>query len=431
MAKTFVLDTCVLLHNPESLFEFEDNDIVVPLVVLEELDEKNKDKSNGELAYSARIALRYIKDLRATGSLSKGVSLGEGRGIFKIDARDCPIAGLSAKKNDNIIMGCALDMSKQLISEVVLVTRDTALLLKADALGVTAEEYIGEAKNVSTQIGIVQDLIIGQETLDVIYTTKGIGCGTAIQVDTGQCVLMRVEGTKSSILARRVGDDLKIIDGKLQLSGIKHKNYEQSCLMDALYDPKIKMVVCAGQAGSGKTLLSMAAGMQLHKEGKFDKVLITKSIEPVGADIGYVKGSKKEKMAEWTKPFYDNLELLVKTKPKNAQEESDLDEMLDNILEVDAITYIRGRSLMHRFVIVDEVQNLRPKIIKTIVSRIHDSAKLILLGDLQQIDSPYLDMRNNGLTHAMNRLAGEDDVAILNLTKTERGRLASLAVEKL
>lgn len=432
MQKTLILDTNVILHDPEAIFSFQENDIILPIVVLEELDKYKSEQS--ERGANAREFARIMERLREKGSFSSGIPLGKERGTLRVIAENAEFrfAGLS-KSNDNQILGLTRKLANEFPSHlIILVTKDINLRLKADAFGIPAQDYIGEKAD-ATKVGIIKDVSVSDEEIDALYrggeinAPEGAVDGESVIVcnKTYDHLRMRCE---SRGLARIQDGKLKRVNGGKAPSGVKPKNAEQHLLVDALLDENVKMVVCAGVAGCGKTLLSMACGVELVEGGWYDKILITKSIQPVGNDIGYTKGTKDEKMYEWVKPFYDNLDFIIRGKGRKGPL---LDEWIDDTIEVEAITYMRGRSIMHKVVIVDEVQNLPPKIVKTIVSRVADSSKLILLGDLEQIDNPYVDIRNNGLAHAMNRLSGLSDVAILNMRKSERGRLANLAVERL
>lgn len=426
MTKQFVLDTSVILYNPNSIFSFEEHNVFVPTIVLSELDKFKSEQS--ERGANAREFFRIVEKLIEDSNLTAGIPLGEGLGKLSVIGRDVTLyepVGFD-KTNDIKILGYVnylRDICKRDDGITTLVTKDAALRVIANSCGISAEDYKGKVKEAS-KTGKVVKIEASDGEVDALYS------GVALReygIPSGQSAI--IGSGKKTALVRFHGGAPKIVTGKVVPSGVKPKNAEQKILVDMLLDESLDMVVCAGVAGSGKTLLSMACGVHLVEKGKYDKIFITKSIQAVGNDIGYTKGSKEEKMAEWVKPFYDNLDFILRGTGKKRGPL--LDDWIEDTIEVDAITYMRGRSLMHRFVIVDEVQNLHPSIIKTIVSRCADSAKLILLGDLSQIDNPYLDSKNNGLAHVMNNMAGLDNVGILNLEKSERGRLANLAIKLL
>jgi len=425
MKTTYVLDTNVLLFDPRSLFAFDEHDVVLPITVLEELDKFKSEPS--EIGANARECSRLIEALRTNGRLSEGVSLGEEMGVLRVFAENVEFSFVGLKNgNDNLIVGVAHRL-QETGTPVILVTKDTNLRLKADVFGVVAQDYKGKGE-VDTEVGKVQEVEVSATDIDALYDVHLVDAPHMI-VD-GTCAVLRGP-TGQGALVRRKGQHIHLVNDKVRPGGVKPRNSEQRLFVDALLDLSVDMVICAGVAGCGKTLLSMACGVHLIDAGKYDKILITKAIQPVGSDIGYVKGTKAEKMAEWVKPFFDNLDFIVKAKGSRRAPDDEIQDWTEGVLEVEAITYIRGRSLMNKFIIVDEVQNLSPKIVKTLVSRVADSSKLVLLGDLGQIDSPYLGRRSNGLAYAMNHLGNLSNVAILNMVKSERGRLATLAVNKL
>lgn len=435
--KNFIIDTNVLLHDPDCIFKFEEHNVIIPMVVLEELDHFKSEKS--EIGANARHVAHTLDRLREKSYLGDGVDI-NGAGRLMVWAKPVPpIQSLDMDKNDNTILDIAAYHSEQ-YGETFLVTKDVNLRVKADALGIPAEDYRADATDVSG-VGDIEEVFVDESLIDEVYKSKSVKHELAVD---GRCYVLKAYmayGSPKSALVRSIDGELRVISPKCVVSGIKPRNHEQRFLAEMLLDDSLDMVVCAGVAGSGKTLLSIAAAIAGVECGKFDKVIITKSIQPVGADIGFVKGSKKEKMAEWVKPFYDNLEFVYHTMKKKGKSipafgggsnaPIGAEDPFEDIIEIEAITYLRGRSLMNRYVIIDEVQNLTPKIMKTIVSRVADSAKLIVLGDLQQIDNPYLDAKNNGLAYIMARAKGERNIGVLNLRKSERGRLASFAIDKL
>lgn len=421
MTKTFVLDTSVLLYDPEAIDAFEDNDVVVPITVLEELDAF---KSNqGEIGSAARRVYRRIDELRGLGSLADGVPLGNGRGSFSV-AADNVTFNFKHLANDqhSYILGVSRLFSEHKHGPVIIVSKDVSLRVKADAIGVTAQDYTNGRVD-SSGVGAIQTVTLDSDTINAFYATPGFSIKADDLVEN-DCAI----GTgfdSGSVLLRVRDGQIQRVKPRAQVSGITSRNAEQCFLFDLLLDDRLDMVIVNGVAGSGKTLLSLAAALQWCGHERSDRrILITKAIESVGQDIGYLPGTKDEKMREWTKPFFDNLEILLdKTYVALYLERG--------IIELDALTYIRGRSIMNRFVIIDETQNLAPKHLKTIVSRISDSSKLILLGDLQQIDNPYLDASNCGLAYVMRQMRGAPNVGMLSMRKSERGRLAELAVERL
>lgn len=440
--KTYVLDTNVLLHDPEAIFAFEDNNVVIPITVLEELD--NFKGKPGELGRNSRHVARLIDHYRDVGDLhGDGVKIGRGKGTLSIFAQNSEFrhAGLT-KSNDNYIIGAARLIAEGAVHEVLdpdavdlktvgvtLVTKDVNMRIKADSLGIRAEDYHNDQIE-SVDVGQIVERQVSADEITMIHRrgelhmAGGSGCE-----EENQCVILS-GNANSTALARCKNDSYKLVNPKKQIfDKITPRNAEQRFLTDMLYDPDIDLIVVNGVAGSGKTLLSLGAGLDMVRWNnyKFDRVTITKVVRDFGEGIGFLPGTKEEKMEEWVAPFRDNLEFLM-LNGKSA----DIQSITDNdMIEVDALNYIRGRSLMNRFVIIDECQNLMPSQMKTIVSRLHKSSKLILLGDVQQIDNPYLSMTNNGLVHTMSRMQGLPNVACLRMVKTERSELAEAAIRRL
>lgn len=461
--KCFVLDTSVLLYDPQSIFAFEDNAVLIPLIVLEELDSKKTER--GEVGGNARCVNRILDELRHKGSLSCGAKINEeldedGKGTGEFLGRLYVMAENVhmdfkhlSKTNDNQIIGvakmladgsvCPADLLGKIDREkITLVTKDIAMRVKANSLGVDAQDYITD-RVASENIGKVAIHSVDATVINALNDKRKLApddfdeaLGAAPEAHENQCAIFRSEATGQSSLSRFSQGAWRLVNDKNdKLYSVSPRNAEQRFLADALMDEKIDLVVCNGVAGSGKTLLSMAAGFEhalnkkKHRGHHIDRLLITKAVQEVGNAIGFTPGTAEEKMAEWTKPFFDNMEFLLR---KGNKSDMTLQEMQEKgLVEIDALAYIRGRSLMNRFIVIDECQNLPPNIIRTIVSRVADSSKLVLLGDFTQIDSPYLTKANNGLVYAMDRLQDEKSVAILNMCKSERSNLSKIAIEKL
>lgn len=437
MKKTFVLDTNVLLHDPKSLFAFEEHDIIIPIVVLEELDKFKSEPGN--LGKSSRAVARSIDQLREDGlcRLGSSCTLGEGLGNIHIYTPKSEKLWIGSKEsNDNYIIATCIEL-KDIVSSVILVTNDVNMRCKADALGVIAQEYLSDKVDID-QVAKVATIYTDAETIDQFYSYKKLDFanlqrGAEIpELRENAYVTLKSWDNSKSALCRYQHGHLRQLKNTEDVFSIKPRNSEQRFLIDALMDENIDLILCAGTAGSGKTLLSLGAGLQHAWMGKkfkghsIDHVMITKVIQEVGKDIGFLPGTKEEKMEEWVKPFSDNLELLMR------KDSATISQIKDkHILEIEALTYMRGRSLMNRFVIIDETQNMTPGEVKTMITRIGNSSKLVLLGDLDQIDNPYLQRDNNGLAHAMERMAGLENVAVLAMTKSERSVLAAQAAERL
>ncbi len=415
--KIFVLDTNVLIHDPKSLFSFNDNDVVIPFVVLEELDKLKK--GHGEIAASARAALRTIDYLRETGSLHSGIEMETG-GMLSISAEqgESVSAFMDNSTQDNRIIKTALgvvekrrtDGSGSLVP-VILVSKDTAVRIKAEACGLHAEDYSNDKTTLFQKYGKV---------LEQSDYTNGICSIRYLRVEED---IYRIQGPDSHT---------KIKNGK-SLEGVAPKNIEQRCAIDALTNPDIEVVALTGSAGTGKTLLALAAGIHqtTKKSPLYEQVVVARPVVPMGHDIGYLPGDVQEKLAPWMQPIFDSLEVIVRT-PKGhikdgapAPQYRSFQYLIDaGILQIEALTYIRGRSMPQRYFIVDEAQNLRPIDVKTIVTRCGEGTKIIFTGDLKQIDTPYLDAKSNGLAYLIDRFINEENFCYLNLSHSVRSRLA-------
>jgi PhoH-like ATPase len=415
--KIFVLDTNVLIHYPKSLFSFDDNDVVIPFVVLEELDKLKK--GHGEIAASARAALRTIDHLRETGSLHSGIEMETG-GLLSISAELAETVSvfMDNTTEDNRIIKTALGVVEKRRTDgsgnpvpVTLVSKDTAVRIKAEACGLHAEDYKNDKTTLFQKYGKV---------LEQSDYTNGI---CSIRYLRAGEDIYRIQGPDSHT---------KIKNGK-SLEGVSPKNIEQRCAIDALTNPDIEVVALTGSAGTGKTLLALAAGIHqtTKKSPLYEQVVVARPVVPMGNDIGYLPGDVQEKLAPWMQPIFDSLEVIVRT-PKGHMKDGasssqyrSFQYLIDaGILQIEALTYIRGRSMPQRYFIVDEAQNLRPIDVKTIITRCGEGTKIIFTGDLKQIDTPYLDAKSNGLSYLIDRFINEENFCYLNLSHSVRSRLA-------
>ncbi len=420
MKKTFVLDTNVLIHDPASLFKFDDNDIVIPFTVIEELDRHKKGR--GEIAASARQALRTIDELRDGGSLSSGVAIPSG-GMISVSllSGNGRVEPSDNGGGDNQIIRTALSITKKQSinptvdpTPVVLVSKDTAVRIKAESLGINVEDYMGDKSSVFRKYGRV--LANGDNT-NGITSVRYLHTGSSIYKLTGM-------------------DNLRPVKRAKERMGISPQNTEQECALDALIDPEIEIVALTGNAGSGKTLLALAAGLHqtsqiVKKTSFYEQVIVSRPVVPMGKDIGYLPGDIEEKLTPWMQPIFDNLEVILNTPKGITKDNANMSRMKSyqylmdaGLLQVEPLTYIRGRSLPKRYFVIDEAQNLRPLDIKTIVTRCGEGTKIIFTGDLDQIDTPYLDKMSNGLSYLISRFINEENFCFLNLTSSVRSRLA-------
>lgn len=427
--KNFILDTNVFIYDPDAIEKFEENNVYVPIVVLEELDSLKV--RPGEVGYMARRSIRSIEKARAGGNLQDGAQL-PGGGKLKIITENIDFNfRYMLKSADNYIIGTARRLEDIQGQKFIIVSRDVGLRLKAEAFGIEVQDYRSDKIDGIDAVGKITKVLTSDENIDRVYRGELIDVlpydgFDGNPIENGCYILVAMDGAKSALTRYRCGRYVPIGKGH-KVCGIKPRNAEQRFLMDALLDRDIKLVVCSGVAGAGKTLLSLAAGVEQCDKCNYNRLMITKTIEPVGRDIGYLPGSKGEKMAEWIKPYRDNLEILLDSYGGML----DVDRTFAELIEVEALTFMRGRSLMDRYIIYDECQNISAGNIKTVVSRVHDSSKLVLLGDISQIDHQFLTRENNGLAHAMKNLSGLPGVVVMNLQKGERGALATLAVNRL
>jgi PhoH-like ATPase len=442
LKKNFVLDTNVLLHDPRSLFSFEDNDVVVPIYVIEEIDNFKRDLSS--LGRNARQVARYLDDFRAQGKLAEGVSIGEGKGKVRVLFTDHELPRPLADGHssvDNRILAVALDLrDRERGKPVVFVTKDTNLRIRADALGLHAEDYDVEEVALDDLWTGVADLDVDPQVVNDFYT----GGFASLPSEDGEppppnefVVLRDRTNPQHSAVgkysAARQGFVPLIKIPKEGVWGIRPRNKEQSFALDLLLNDEVRLVTIVGKAGTGKTLLAIAAGLQRTTEdGAYQKLLVSRPIFPLGRDIGYLPGSVEEKLNPWMQPIFDNVEYLMNLSRSEKKQGRGYHELMDlGILEIEPLTYIRGRSIPNQYIIVDEAQNLTPHEVKTIITRCGDGTKIVLTGDPYQIDNPYVDATNNGLIHVANRFKSERLAGHITMSKGERSPLAELAANLL
>lgn len=438
MAKIFVLDTNVLVHNPQALFLFADNAVVIPLVVVEELD--NLKKCQDERGRAARQCSRILDELRQRGSLIEGVKLDKGGTLRVETALGGPLPeGLDLGKADNSILRVALGLKKK-GQDVHFVSKDINARIKADALGVLAEDFENAKVNMDELYSGWTEKLVSKDVIDAFYRDKRmVGAAKLLeeQLYPNEFVLFRCQDNPNQSALGRVnveGEILPLAYGERDAWGVRALNVEQKFAMDLLLSDEVELVTLVGTAGTGKTLLAMAAGLQRVVEDKrYKKILISRPVIPLGKDIGYLPGTKDEKLRHWMQPIFDNLEFLTHNSDDGDEDDSSqIDYLMEtNKLELEAVTYIRGRSLPRQFMVVDEAQNLTPHEVKTIVSRAGEGTKVVLTGDPYQIDNPYLDAESNGLTYLVEKFKGQSRFGHVTLTRSERSNLAALAAKLL
>ena len=434
MKKNYILDTNVLLHDPNSLLKFEDNNVLLPIEVIEEID-RFKRESN-ELGQNARSVSRQLDGLRGEGRLSEGVSLPNGghlRIIFhKGAAAQNGHAVFNTSSVDDRILSQAFRIQKaQPKSQTILVSKDINLRIKADALGLLAEDYENDRI-------LITDLYTGMIELTVpaakLVSFRASG---ELQLTAGQkyfpneyCILLEEGNPKRTALAKVDPTGTKlvpILDCREGVWGIKPRNREQHFALDALLDDRVKLVTLMGKAGTGKTLLALAAGLKrtiLDRE--FRRLVVARPTVSMGKELGFLPGSLDEKLAPWMQPIHDALEMLGDLNMGHEHRRSG-DLLRSGSIVVEALSYIRGRSIANQFMIIDEAQNLTPLETKTIITRVGHGTKIILTGDPYQIDNPYVDSSSNGFNYVVSRFRTEPIAAHIELQKGERSELAELA----
>lgn len=438
MKKTYVLDTNVLLADPLAIYAFEENEVVIPSVVLEELDAKKK--LMDELGRNARYTARELDKLRETSKLHEGVQLRNG-GTLKVVTHDplSPIFNLFLdNKNDNAIIAVAFELKEtSLDTQVILVSKDVLVRVKADTVSVDSEDYQND-KVVSTEEELYKGystLFVSDELINEFFKKKFIQDDIFENYPENHYFVLKsdIYESKSAIGKKRMGKVVHLYNynGDKHVFGtIQHKNVEQLMALDLLLDDNIPIVSLNGKAGTGKTLLALAVGLQKTlDEQKYKKVLVGRPVVPMGKDIGYLPGEKEEKLRPWMQPIYDNLEFLF-----DCKDEAQLNKTLqgyEDTIQVEALTYIRGRSIQRQFIIIDEAQNLSRHEIKTIATRLGEDSKLVLVGDPYQIDHPYLDTYSNGLTHFIETMKNQKEIGHITFTKGERSSISQLCADLL
>jgi len=453
--KHFVLDTNVLLHNAQSIFKFAEHEVVIPLAVIEELDTFKK--NNDETGRNARTVTRALDRLRSQGALFEGVVWNEQGGSIRVARSSAKRDfALDIDKADNRILAVAAELHAS-GKRTIFISKDINARVKSDALGIPAEDF--EHDHITADFlhaGYIVAKVPG-EIIDELYDERQLRMErladfkartpdgaheVAIEAIANQFVLLIDEfddhHTGLARILADTGSAIPVTGPRKPVYGIMGRNVQQTMALELLLDDDVKIITLTGPAGTGKTLLALAAGLhKTLKEERFDKLLTARPIMPLGRDIGYLPGDKDEKLSMWMQPIFDNISYLLSTRGSHVDERPEsrtAEQRLDQLMAtgrvvMEPLTYIRGRSIPHQFMIVDEAQNLSPHEIKTIVSRVGDGTKIVLCGDIFQIDNPYLDAQSNGLAHCIERFKGQRIAGHVSLSKTERSNLASLAAE--
>jgi len=434
--KTYVLDTSVYLTNAECIYAFENNDIHVPLKVFEEID-KHK-KRQDAVGFQARKIIRIWDELRASGSLDKGVRIRKGLGIIKsisgagVTPEDLP-PDLDIKIPDHLIIATALKAQRENTRKVILVSRDINMRVIADAVGLTSEDFqnnqiVTHSENIFEGYTTI---LVDDQTIDRFYEKQSVYLENKGLFPNQYVMMVSSSNEKKTALGRYISEamPLRQLLKSNKIWGIKPRNKEQQFLMDALMDPAVQIVTVIGKAGSGKTICAIAAGLEQtidETTQEYTRVIVSRPVQPLGKDIGFLPGSLEEKMTPWLMPIQDNLQFLM------GNDKITLDiYMQKGTIEIEALTYIRGRSISNAFIIIDEAQNLTTHELKTIITRVGEGTKIVLTGDVEQIDNVYIDATSNGLTHAVEKFKRFELASHITLTKGERSKVATFAAENL
>ena len=431
LAKIFVLDTNVILHDATCIHHFEDNEVVIPISVLEELDQFKR--GNEQIHFNARDFLRSLDDL-STGSDDSELKDGDGKIRVVVNHNWHPDVEASFQDDcpDHRIINCAYKLHiDNPDREIILVTKDTNMRLKSRSLGLSAEDYsrdsIEDVSQVYTGSRLIED--VDSKEIDVLYASYGVDGGEincVIDPMANENFILR-NGQKSILATFDPFDNKVVRVDKPTAYGIKPRNAEQSFALHMLMDNRIQLVSLSGKAGTGKTLLALAAALELRSE--YRQIFLARPIVPLSnRDLGFLPGDIQSKLDPYMQPLFDNLSVIRHQFKSNDKRSIKINELLEqNKLLITPLAYIRGRSLQKAFFIVDEAQNLTPHEVKTVITRAGEGTKVIFTGDIHQIDHPYLDKRSNGLTYLISRMKGQDVFAHITLEKGERSELAELA----
>jgi PhoH-like ATPase len=447
MKKNYVLDTNVLIYDPQAINKFEDNDVIIPIFVIEEVDQFKREGT--ERGRNARTVCRLLDELRARGGkLAEGVPL-DGGGSLRVavpQRRPELNSALDKTAQDQAILQTAIDVMEHDTSRpTIFVTMDTNLRIRADALGVATENYENQRVNMEQLDHGVVEVDLDPQEVDRFFHDGQLTVPAEYKLAANACVLLRDRKSPShTALGRYHADKQLVLPLRVPAAGVmglRPKNKEQTFAFELLLDNSIRLVTVLGKAGTGKTLLALAAGLKRTVDDEvYTRLLVSRPVIPLGRDVGYLPGDIEEKLNPWMQPIFDNLELLYQSGSKESTKKGDAKrdgsrsfvELLDRgQLQIEPLTYIRGRSLPHQFLIVDEAQNLTPHEVKTIITRCGEGTKIVLTGDPFQIDNPYVDSTTNGLSVAAHRFKGQPLAGHVVLSKGERSELAEIAANLL
>jgi PhoH-like ATPase len=435
--KNYILDTNVLLHDPNSFLSFQENCVLIPIEVLEEIDRFKREPS--ELGQNARAVSRTLDGLRARGRLSEGVPLENGgrlRIIFQTRGENGSLLALGVNKTvDSRIVALGLTVRKEEPQHpTIIVSKDINLRIKADAFGLQAEDYETDRILLTELYTGMFELKVGPEKMTAFRANGEIELPAGRYNPNEYCTLTDGASSKRTALARVDASGTRlvpIIEAREGVWGIKPRNREQHFAFDALLNDDIKLVTLMGKAGTGKTLMAMAAGLKRTvMDREFRRLIIARPTIPMGRELGFLPGTLEEKLTPWMQPIHDALELLGDLNMGHDNRRSN-DLIRSGVIVVEALSYIRGRSIANQLMIIDEAQNLTPLEVKTIITRVGEGTKIILTGDPYQIDNPYVDSQSNGFNYVVSKFRAASIAAHVELQRGERSALAELAANLL
>ena len=437
MAKKFyVIDTSVFLSDADCLYKFENNDIIIPIKVLEEVDKHKKRQDS--VGFNARMIIKHLDNLREKGSLCSGVRIDKGKGILQVVSATSELPrDLDPTIPDNEILASAIKIKEDNPKKkVIVVSRDINMRVIADSIGLLAQNYITEqvVDDRNKLYSGYAEIVVDDQMIDQFYDDEPIYLDEGLKVKLYKhqfIMLQSSDNPKKTALCSFKGYNLpleKIIGEKRDLSwGIAPRNKEQAFSYDLLFDENIPLVTLIGKAGSGKTLVALAAAIEQTlgmRDNVYKRVLVSRPVQPLGKDIGFLPGTMEEKMLPWLKPIQDNLQLIL------GNDRTMLQSFMEKgQIEIEALTYIRGRSISNAYIIIDEAQNLTAHEVKTIITRVGENTKIVLTGDIEQIDNVYTNETSNGLAYAIEKFKESDLAGHITFKKGERSRIATEAAK--
>ena len=432
MTIMYVIDTTILIHDPTAIYKFQEHDVIIPIVVVEEIDKFKRDQS--EVGRNARTVSRLLDLERKKGSLSKGVKLDSGgnlRIVLQAQEMGTPFPS-ATHNNDNWILGVAAHFAKNGPGKCVLVTKDVNLRIKADALGIMAEDFFNDKVQVDDLYTGWKTHVLAEDHMAALPIHQSfIEEQGLVPNQFVQFVNEREPKEEKLAVVTPQGDRLRELSEKsINAWGIEPHNLEQRLAMELLLDPKIRLVSLIGKAGTGKTLLALAAGLQMViEERQYARLMVGRPIHPLGRDLGYLPGDIDDKIRPWMQPIFDNLEYILHCNSDEfGKSQITHDYFVDKgWIVVEPLTYMRGRSIPNQYLLVDEAQNLSPHEVKSIITRAGHGTKIVLTGDPHQIDHPFLDAATNGISYVVQRLRGQSLFGHILLSKGERSDLAECA----